>query len=323
MKCTKRKITVALFFASLVFSAKCCAGVEFPNKNELGLFGIMVHYLPGGSEFKARVNLFDVNKFISDVKDMGVNYIIFPIGQNNGYYNAPNSELIKRCNFLSDRVPDRDLLMELARGLDGSDIKLIVYITFRGPKFDVKIKECLDDSDEYSPPSGKFIEAWSLIVGEWVSRYSLLAAGLWIDGVYNTVGMNDKKDGKLLWSTLCDRLKVGGMNYIGFNPGSSSSVAFEKISPCQSITAGEQNVLPILSNIRVADKLKLHIISYLGGGWGLRTPVRFEKYYLVEYINDLHNYGGSLTLDVGIQDDGGVYDQHKYFVRELTRAIKK
>jgi hypothetical protein len=178
--------------------------------------------------------------------------------------------------------------------------------------------------DEYVPTTKEFIGVWSEILGEWVERYSSLAVGLWVDGVYNTVGMSDKGiSGESMWDVLCRQLKRGNINYIGFNPGASTKVAFERVSPCQSITAGEQNYLPNLREISVGSELGLHIISFLGSGWGMRTLPRFDKYDFSEYVRKLKLSGGALTLDVGVQDDGEIYYEHKNFMIDISEIIKK
>ena len=65
-------------------------------------YGIMVHYLSNTqpkseeerfSDWNEMVDAFDVKGFAEDMARMGVGWVIFPFGQNTGYYCSPNSIL--------------------------------------------------------------------------------------------------------------------------------------------------------------------------------------------------------------------------------------
>ena len=62
-----------------------------------GPFGIMVHYLSCISDregnridFNEMANKFDVPAFMDNLEKMGAKWLIFPFGQNTGYYWSEN-----------------------------------------------------------------------------------------------------------------------------------------------------------------------------------------------------------------------------------------
>ena len=106
-------------------------------------WGIMVHYL---ADWRSRtdsitttpavwnemINQFDVEGLAKQVKETGAGYMIFTIGQNSGYYVAPN-KTYERITGNSSKCSQRDLITDLSAALRKQGIKLIVYLPSGAP----------------------------------------------------------------------------------------------------------------------------------------------------------------------------------------------
>ncbi|HSV72566.1 MAG TPA: hypothetical protein VLH79_02265 [Chthonomonadales bacterium] len=99
-----------------------------------GSFGVMTHYLvqPKGATPEERtadlnriVNRFDVEAFVRQIERTGADWLIFTLGQTTGYLCAPNEELDR---VAPGHTPSRDLVMEIARRLQRSRKRLILYL---------------------------------------------------------------------------------------------------------------------------------------------------------------------------------------------------
>lgn len=90
-----------------------------------GKRGLMVHYLPEfpGNE---QVDSFDLAGFLDDFDRSASDYLIFTLGQNRGFYCAPN-EVIDRYAG-PGRCSRRDLFGEIAAALAKRGKRVIAYL---------------------------------------------------------------------------------------------------------------------------------------------------------------------------------------------------
>ncbi len=90
-----------------------------------GKRGLMVHYLPEfpGNE---QVDSFDLAGFLDDFDRSASDYLIFTLGQNRGFYCAPN-EVIDRYAG-PGRCSRRDLFGEIAAALAKRGKRMIAYL---------------------------------------------------------------------------------------------------------------------------------------------------------------------------------------------------
>ena len=68
---------------------------------------------------------FDVDLFVKKRKEMGAAWVIFPFGQNSGFYWSPNAAIEK---YSPGRCANRDLVMEIAVALKRENISMIAYL---------------------------------------------------------------------------------------------------------------------------------------------------------------------------------------------------
>lgn len=99
-----------------------------------GSFGVMTHYLfkPKGdtpaertAELNRIVDQFDVGGYLRQFHETGADWLIFTLGQTTGYLCSPNAYLDA---LEPGRTPRRNLVMEIARGLERQGKRLILYI---------------------------------------------------------------------------------------------------------------------------------------------------------------------------------------------------
>ena len=101
-------------------------------------FGAFMHYLPGGDDFK-HIDKFDVEALAEQLKDAGAAYLGFTLGQNNGFYNAPNPVYDAITGYKSgERCSQRDLPMEIAKALKSRGIRLMLYLPCQTPNRDMQ-----------------------------------------------------------------------------------------------------------------------------------------------------------------------------------------
>jgi len=92
-------------------------------------YGLMAHYEVFGvdrispEEYNRRVNSFKVDSFVEQVKESGAGYVILTLGQNSGYYCAPNKTYDKLLGVEpGQKTATRDLLCGRAsQGSGGPD----------------------------------------------------------------------------------------------------------------------------------------------------------------------------------------------------------
>lgn len=104
-------------------------------------FGIMVHYLKeaivpdgGAEEWNIIVDSFNVDKFASQVIEAGARYVMFTLGQNSGYYCAPNKAFDKAIGIgAGELCSERDLPKDLIKALNKYNIPLILYLPSNPP----------------------------------------------------------------------------------------------------------------------------------------------------------------------------------------------
>src|SRR3954471_648012 len=116
-------------------------------------FGVMNHYLAdwiarrdnvAGNEPAAMtverwnelVDKIDVDKLADQIKSTGAAYHIFTIGQNSGFYCAPNATYDKIVGISPSHCSKRDLIKDLSAALHKRNIHCIVYLPSGAPSGD-------------------------------------------------------------------------------------------------------------------------------------------------------------------------------------------
>jgi len=143
-------------------------------------FGIMVHYL---ADWRSRtdsinttpaiwndmINHFDAEGLAEQVKSTGAGYMIFTIGQNSGYFLAPN-KTYEKITGVTGKCSQRDLVSDLSAALKKRGLKLIVYLPSGAPGGDSVVRKALQWQN--GPNENKaFQQNWEAIIRDWSLRW--------------------------------------------------------------------------------------------------------------------------------------------------------
>ena len=143
-------------------------------------YGIMVHYLKpniipegGAKEWNEAVNSFDVELFAKQAHQAKAGFVMFTLGQNSGYYCAPNATFDKVMGIKpGDLCSKRDLPLDLIKALKKYEIPLILYLPSNPPvrnklvseKFHYPLKDTAT-SQFNQPILEDMIREWSVHYG--------------------------------------------------------------------------------------------------------------------------------------------------------------
>lgn len=189
-----------------------------------GKYGIMHHFLHDyitlaaanedeklkpEENWDAYLDSFDVDAYVEDILETGASFVIFTIGQHDGFFNAHNPVYDKYAQVEEgERTPSstaRDLPMEIAKALEPHGIKMMFYAVgcppFRahrnfGPNFDAATNPHDGDygiTDAFgqtrntdTPPTQETLKKWQEVLGYWSEHYGEYLAGWWIDGMWTS-----------------------------------------------------------------------------------------------------------------------------------------
>lgn len=281
-------------------------------------YGIMVHYLSNTqpkseeerfSDWNEMVDAFDVKGFAEDMARMGVGWVIFPFGQNTGYYCSPNSILEK---MVPGSCSKRDLMYELGIELKQREIRLIAYLPSEmdsnTKEFRQKMGWDLDLRDK-----SIFQKRYEEVIREWAKKMGTLLDGWWFDGCYNseekdflrTQGWSNERFNYEEWKAAsCAGNKKA---VIAMCPGAESMrYAFLQ----QDYLAGEANTLNHKPDGPLIDGMQWHCLVWLDCKWGhwekageIENP-RFTDEELIQFYQNCKKEKGAVTWNIGIYQDG-------------------
>ena len=293
-------------------------------------WGVMTHYL---ADWQSRVNHldmsvdqwnkmvdgFDVDAMAKRLDSVGAGHYQISIGQNSGYYLAPNPVYDKLVGISPSKCSHRDLVADFYQSLHSRDIKLMVYLPSGAPGGDRVAREALEwQNGPY--PNRNFQRKWQQVIAEWSHRWSSKVVGWWFDGCYFPNSMYRSADPPNFASFGAAARAGNPDSAVAFNPGVIYRLI--SISPDEDFTAGEIDKPDLASVHRAADGLidgtQLHMLSFLGEKWGMGAP-RFSTDQVIGYTKKIRDYGGSVTWDVPVSIDGTIADA---FLEQLTALGK-
>lgn len=314
-------VLLTLSYASTCLSA---TGQRDTTWMKQAKYGVFVHYLGGGDGWNERVDSFDVERFTSQIAQSGAAYLVFTLGQNSGYYCSPNGtyERYVGCKT-GQRCSKRDLPMEIADALAKKGIRLMLYLPSRSPQQDKQAMAELSDVDQMQPAPQEFTRKWSEVIREWSLRYGKKVSGWWFDGSYNRAGWDDLSK-PYNWNTWAAAVRAGNPNsLIAFNPGAEIKHAFHKLTDQQDYTAGEQTEFGATPRSNPAQGgLQWQILSHLGTRWAKADGPRYSDEWMIDYIREVHNQGGVVTIDINVSADGTIYEPHLKQLIAICQALR-
>lgn len=282
-----------------------------------GKYGIMVHYLThiAGADGKKRLsaeemaNGFDVKGFADSVEKMGASWVIFPFGQNTGYYWSENPVIEER---IPGRCTKRDLIFELADELHNRGIRFIAYLPVEVDFQEEDIRKAFRWNE--SEDRKEFMEIWTAVVRYYAEKLGKRQNGWWFDGAYDaaekdftiTKDWNNKRFDRDEWFAAT---KAGNPDaIIGMNTGANiMGCVFEE----EEYLPGEVNDLTKLPWDYESRDKQWHALTYLDCFWMLSEgntmpEPRFTNEELYDYVKECTDKKGAVTLNIGIDENGNL-----------------
>ena len=261
-----------------------------------GRIGAFMHFLPDKDNFGKVEKQFDVEGLAEQLRQAGVSWFIFTLGQNSGYYNAPNPVYSRIAGTREgEKCSQRDLPMEIAEALEKRGIRLMLYLPCQTPDRDLEavktfgFPEAPADNNRHFTKKGA--KNWAKVIRYWSKHYGTHVSGWWFDGGYSSCGFNPKI------AELYSRAAKSGnsRSIVTFNPG----ISLKRASSAEDYTAGEiREPLKVSVTGRWIDGSQAHILTFLGGDWGKRD-LRYSDKAWTDWLKSVTSRGGAVTFDVG------------------------
>lgn len=298
-----------------------------------GPFGIMVHYLSCISDregnridFNEMADKFDVPAFMDNLEKMGAKWLIFPFGQNTGYYWSENPVVESR---IAGRCSNRDLMVEIATACKERNIKFIAYLPCE-----------MDDCEEgmrnaflWDASSGKqeFMELWMQAIEYWAKKLGDKLDGWWYDGAYDskekgfkrTHDWDNQRFDVQKWFEVSRAGNPDCKVAICRGSGDKTCLFFE-----QDYYAGESGDLSFVPTRATRDGIQQHsllwidcfwaVVDDLGGGSPLKP--RFTDDELYDWLKANNDVGCGVTLNIGIFNDSTLIEET---VEQLCRIRER
>lgn len=299
-------------------------------------FGVMVHYLATlqntvephnmgkTTSWDSCVNDFNTDLFASQVHQTGASYVIFTVYQGTRFICTPSESYERITGYKrGEATSHRDLVVDIYNSLQKYNIKLFIYVTGDGTYRDQKANIAFNNpmllwkqNNNKFIATPQWVNSWAGVLQEWSMRWGNKISGWWVDGAFSFHGYNDT-----LLGILYKALKSGNSNsVVAFNASPQKKVTF--YSKWDDYTAGEMDALTDLPEPggRI-NGTQWHIVSYLGINWRSET-VRFKKSYLTNYINQVKERGGVVTINLALYRNGSLDTTQLIFLRKVSKGIK-
>ncbi len=274
-----------------------------------GHVGAFAHFLPEATDF-TRPDEFDVDALVSRLVAMRADWFVFTLGQNTGYYNAPNAAYERIAGYApGTRCSSRDIPGEIAAALRGTGIRFGLYLPAQAANRDVAAGDRFglgapgdgaapgsDGHDRRFTPEA--VAKWSEVIAEWSARYGSDVSLWWFDGCYPHIGFHND-----IAIAYKDAVRRGNPTAgVAFNGG----VEVDGLENQADFWAGEVNdPLGVLPPENAADSGRTwHVLTFLGRTWGdgsIRLPDDAWRDWLAEVVRR----GGAVTLDMAIARPSG------------------
>lgn len=286
-----------------------------------------MHFLPNENNFHL-VDSFDVNYLANQLKEAGVGYFVLTLGQNSGYFNAPNPTYDAIAGYeAGQKTSTRDLPMEMAQALKERGISMMLYLPSQTPNRDLQSVVNFGfphdeiNTDRQITPQGA--ANWAKVIAWWSAHYGTLVRGWWFDGSYSWCQFHDS-----IAKAYADAAKSGNpTSIVAFNPGVRPEC--QRNAATEDYTAGEANdFLSMQAHGRYTDNLQTHVLTYLGSNWGARDcRIPFEQ--IEPWLTAFTDSGGVVTFDVGanynLQEGpiGSLSSSQLEQLKQITHSVRR
>jgi hypothetical protein len=266
-------------------------------------WGVMGHYLADWQarvrhvemsvdEWNRMVDGFDAEALAKQLQAAGAGYYQISIGQNSGYYLAPNAVYDRLTGIAPSKCSRRDLVADLFEALSKRGMRLMVYLPSGAPGQDKTADAALGWLNG-PHPNREFQRKWEQIIRAWSERWGKKVAGWWFDGCYFPNWMYRSAEPP----SFAAAARAGNPGAaIAFNPGVVYRIL--SMTPHEDFIAGEIDK-PEMATIRRAaggkvDGAQIHMLSYLGQTWGMGEP-RFTAAKVIAHTKRIVDAGGAVT----------------------------
>ena len=298
-----------------------------------GKWGVFFHYLarPAGSasdslpasEWNRRIDAFDIEGLIAQIKSVGADYFGITLGQGSGHYLSPNETYERLTQLPDSKLSRRDLVAELGDALHQEGMRLMVYVasecgwadlrarlrlgmTHHHADHQLGLREGANDWAQNRRGQVEFLKHWQAFHREWAQRWGKRVDAWWVDGCYHPEARfpEDEPPNR---ASMAEALRAGNPDaIITFNQG--KRLAFSGFSIHDDYTAGEVNDdFPVCAGPLVQEgnhSARFHMLSYLGDTWGRGDKPRMENAKVVDLTRGILSRGGFVTWDVPPLESG-------------------
>lgn len=291
--------------------------------------GAFMHFLPSKVTFE-QINKFDVELLADQLSTAGAKYFIFSLGQNSGYFNAPNPVYDSITGYLpGERCSKRDLPMEIAKALKKKGIRFMLYLPCQTPNTDTKAVVAFGfpietiNKDRFITSNGA--KNWASVIKYWSKHYKKLVSGWWFDGGYSWCGFNSKI------AQLYEKAAKSGNHkaITTFNPGAIDSKNVSRATDSDDYIAGEvNNPFKYQPTNRWLDGSQMHFLTYMGNTWG-QSNTRFQDSEWIKWLKKITSKGIAVTIDMGVNYNpekgkvGSLFSIQQEQFKHLSKAIEQ
>jgi len=312
-------VTLALTTAAVARQEPTPAGSSRTDWFKDAKWGVFMHYMADtvlkGDELSVEnwnkaVNAFDVNGLAEQLASVGAGYFVLTLGQNSGYYCAPNAAYDRLTGIAPSKCARRDLVADLSEALSARRIRLMVYLPAGAPDRDKDAMKALEWKAGQFPlwtykngkPKGQddrfaaFQRKWESVIAQWSKQWGRKVSGWWFDGCYYPDAMYRHAEAPN-FASFAGAARAGNPDSIvAFNPGVLNPII--NLAPEEDYTAGEINEPDkVVCAGRWVGRAQFHMLSYLGPTW-FQKPPRFKSAQIVAITQGITDKQGVVTWDV-------------------------
>ncbi|GAB3976413.1 hypothetical protein GCM10029978_063230 [Actinoallomurus acanthiterrae] len=338
-------LLLGLGLVSVPAASAQAAGGSATDWMSQGKFGVMTHYLAEGcpagcalsdypnnmptvEQWNARVDKYDVAGVVQQLKSAGAGWLQIAVGQNTGYYDAPNATYDRLVPPTADhpsRLSRRDLIKDLGSAMHQAGLKLIVYITDDAIMRDDYARHQLGGADQgWGAPNATYQANWLNVVKTWAQQWGSNVDGFWVDGSYYD-------DLEPFYDQMAANLRSGNPNaLVSFNAGSQTPL--KSVTTQSDFTAGETGAgdWPRRTDGRWVGnrgtQMQLQYLAVAQSDWGdpPDQPMSFSDNRIITLTRDVVRVGGAVTWDVGYnRDNGHISDLAMAQLKKVGQAVRE
>jgi len=243
------------FLFSVVFVAFCVTSRFAANAQDRAAWmkearwGVMNHYLADWIARRERIRMsveewnnlidhFDVEGLAKQIEAVGAGYYLITIGQNSGYYLAPNATYDRYVGIRPSKCSRRDLVADLYEALHKRGIKLMVYLPSGAPGGDRVAVRALE-WQRGAHRNREFQLKWEEVIREWSVRWGKKVVAWWFDGCYWPNSMYRSSEPPNFASFAAAARAGNPDSLVAFNPGVVPRIL--SLTPHEDYTAGEKS----------------------------------------------------------------------------------